>query len=97
MNSQEPSLRELKARAQRLQPVVRVGRAGVNPPLIAALQQALDDHGLVKVRLEAFKEAKKQLFAELQTATGARPVLTVGHTITLWRAREAKSGDAPNA
>ncbi len=84
MDSPEPTLRELKARAQRLRPVVRVGKSGLDPALLQALGEALACHRLVKVKLEAFKEEKKRLFAELCEASGAKPILIVGHTITLW-------------
>jgi len=83
-----PSLRELKARAQKLRPVIRVGKAGLEPNLIQALDEALDQHGLVKVKLEAHKEQKKVFFQELAEQTQSRVVLAVGHTVTLWRASD---------
>lgn len=82
-----PPIRELKARAQKLKPIIHVGHDGIGPPLLAALDQALGDHGLVKVRFTAHKENRKQLSAELAAKTGARIVLQVGHTLTLHRQR----------
>jgi len=82
-----PSLKELKARAQRLEPVVHVGKAGVDDRLLAALDEALHHHQLVKVKLKALKEARKAVFAELAERSGSEVVLAVGHTITLWRPR----------
>lgn len=82
----ELSLRELKARAQKLKPVIHVGHDGVTNAVIAALDQALGDHGLVKVRFTDHKTERKQLAAELALRTSARPVLQVGHTLTLFRA-----------
>jgi len=87
-----PPLRELKARAQRLRPLVNLGRLGLDEPFLKSLEQALDDHGLVKVRLQAFKETKKQVFRELAEATRSEIVLAVGHTVTLYR--EPASGDS---
>lgn len=80
-------MKELKARAQRLDPVVHVGKAGVDDRLLAALDEALNQHGLVKVKLKAFKEEKKAVFAQLAECSGSQVVLAVGHTITLWRER----------
>jgi RNA-binding protein len=85
MNHPEPSLRELKARSQKLKPVIHVGHEGVTESLLAALDQALRDHGLVKVRFTDHKSERKQLAAELTTRTGSRPILLVGHTATLYR------------
>jgi RNA-binding protein len=81
----EPTLGELKARSQKLKPVVHVGHEGITDALIAALDQALADHGLVKVRFTDHKSERKELSAALATGTGARLVLQVGHTVTLYR------------
>jgi RNA-binding protein len=82
----EPTLRELKARSQKLKPVVHVGHEGITDSLIAALDQALTDHGLVKVRFTDHKAERKALAAELSTRTDSRRILLVGHTVTLYRA-----------
>lgn len=81
----EPTLRELKARSQKLKPVIHLGHDGVTEALVAALDQALSDHGLVKVRFTDHKSERKQLAADLATRTSARPILLVGHTVTLYR------------
>ena len=83
----EPTLRELKARSQKLKPVVHVGHEGVTEALVAALDQALSDHGLVKVRFTDHKTERKELSKELAARTDARPILQVGHTLTLYRAK----------
>ncbi len=85
----QPTIRELKARAQKLKPVIHIGHDGISDALLAALDQALADHGLVKVRFTAHKDRRKQLAAELAERTGARKVLLVGHTLTLHRQRPA--------
>lgn len=92
LNMTSLKLRELKARSQRLQPVIRVGKAGLDTGVIQALDEALTRHGLVKVKLEAFKEEKKAMFAQLAERTGSRIILPVGHTVTLWRAEETPEG-----
>jgi RNA-binding protein len=81
----EPTLGELKARSQKLKPVVHVGHEGITDALIAALDQALADHGLVKVRFTDHKSERKTLAAELSTRTDSRRILLVGHTVTLYR------------
>lgn len=84
--SAAPTLRELKRRAQLLQPVVKVGHDGLSDGLLAALDRALADHGLVKVRFTDHKDARKELAGEMAARTGAAIVLLVGHTVTLHRA-----------
>jgi RNA-binding protein YhbY len=58
--------------------------------LIAALDQALTDHGLVKVRFTDHKAERKQLASDLATRTSARQILLVGHTVTLYRTPATK-------
>ncbi|MGA1540591.1 MAG: YhbY family RNA-binding protein, partial [Chthoniobacterales bacterium] len=59
----EPTLRELKSRSQKLKPVIHVGHDGITDAVISALDQALGDHGLVKVRFTDHKSERKQLTA----------------------------------
>jgi RNA-binding protein len=81
----EPTLRELKSRSQKLKPVIHLGHDGITDALLAALDQALADHGLVKVRFTDHKSERKALAADLATRTTSRPILQVGHTVTLYR------------
>jgi RNA-binding protein len=85
VNQPEPTLRQLKARAQKLRPVIHLGHDGITDALAAALDQALADHGLVKVRFADHKSERKPLSAELATRTKSRQILLVGHTVTLYR------------
>jgi len=85
----EPTLRELKARSQKLKPIIHVGHESVTDAVIAAIDQALSDHGLVKVRFTDHKSERKQLAAELSARTDSRQVLLVGHTVTLYRPKPA--------
>ena len=87
----EPTLRELKARSQKLKPVIHVGHDGPTDALITALDQALSDHGLVKVRFTDHKSEREQLAADLSARTNSRQILLVGHTVTLYRAMLDKS------
>jgi RNA-binding protein len=81
----EPTLRELKARSQKLKPVIHVGHDGITDAVVTALDQALADHALVKVRFTDHKAERKALAAELSTRTYSRRILLVGHTVTLYR------------
>ena len=87
----EPTLSELKSRSQKLKPVIHVGHEGVTDSLIAALDQALSDHGLAKVRFIDHKSERKQLAADLAARSNSRQILLVGHTVTLYRTRLDKT------
>jgi Predicted RNA-binding protein containing KH domain, possibly ribosomal protein len=85
MTKPAPSLGQLKARAQKLKALIHLGHDGITDALTAALDQALADHGLVKVRFTDHKSERKALAAALTARTRARLVLQVGHTVTLYR------------
>lgn len=78
--------RHLRSLAQRLDPMVWVGDAGVVAGTVRALDEALAAHELVKVRMRA-PEKKRALADALATATGATLAGLVGHTAILYRAR----------
>jgi len=76
--------RYLRSLAHELRPVVQVGEAGLTPPVVQALEQALLDHELVKVRLRE-PEDKKALARALAEAADADLAGLVGHTAILYR------------
>lgn len=91
-----PRLRDLKGAAQLLKPLVHVGRAGVTPALIAALDEALLRHELVKLRFLEHKEDRRRLAAELALQTGSRLIQQVGHVAVFYRPRpEPAAAPAP--
>jgi RNA-binding protein len=74
----------LKSLAHALRPVVQVGQSGITDALIAAVNQALLDHELIKVRLQR-PENKKHAAEELTRKTGAHLAGLIGHTVILYR------------
>ena len=75
----------LRGLGQRLEPTVHLGQAGLTDALLASLNQALDNQELVKVKLHAHKEDKKQLAPELAERTSSILVQRVGHVVVLYR------------
>jgi RNA-binding protein len=69
--------------------VVHVGEAGISPPVLEALGDALTDHELVKVRLHE-PDDKKRLARSLAEQSGAELCGLVGHTAILYRANPEK-------
>jgi RNA-binding protein len=77
--------RELKARAQLLDAMLKLGHAGVTDAFLASLGHALDHHGLVKIRFTDFKEEKKRLAVEIAERTGAELIARVGNVAVYYR------------
>ena len=80
-------IRELKARAQLMKPAIKVGHDGLSAPFIAALDDLLKHHALVKVKFSDFKEEKKTLAPQLAEKTGSELILRVGNVAVLYRAK----------
>jgi RNA-binding protein len=72
-----------------LKPVVFVGEGGISEAVLAALDDALEQHELVKVRLRQPSD-KKAAAARLAEATGAALCGVVGHTVVLYRPHPEK-------
>jgi RNA-binding protein len=75
----------LKGLGQLLEPVARVGHAGLSDAFIASLNKALDDHELVKVKFSDFKDQKKELSPKLAELTNSRLIMRVGNVAVLYR------------
>jgi RNA-binding protein len=78
-------LRELKAQTQRLKATLKVGKEGLSPQFLAALDEVLKYHELVKVKFGEFKGQKKELAPQLAEKTGSRLITRVGNVVVLYR------------
>jgi RNA-binding protein len=86
MQLSEGDKKTLRGLGHALHPLVSVGAQGLRPSVIAALEEALRDHELVKIKVAAAgREARDALVDELATATGAALVQRIGHTALLFR------------
>jgi RNA-binding protein len=84
LSSRERAL--LKARAHSLEPVVRLGQAGITPELVAEVDRALSAHELIKVSIAtADREERVRLGDALAERVDAAPVHRVGKILILWR------------
>ncbi len=78
-------IRALKAQAQRLKATLKVGKEGLSPAFLAALDDALTHRELVKVKFDELKEQKKELSPQLAEKTGSHLVTRVGNVVVLYR------------
>lgn len=77
--------KHLRGLAHHLKPVVHVGRNGVTDPVLEEVEEALDYHELIKVKLVDPQGRKKELAAELASRSGGTRVGLVGNIVTLYR------------
>ena len=78
-------IRDLKAQAQRLKAKLKIGKEGLSPQFLAALDEVLRHHQLVKVKFDEFKEEKKELAPQLAEKSGSHLVTRVGNVVVLYR------------
>lgn len=89
MKLTERQLKHLRRMGHALKPVVTVGGGGASPAVVAELDQALEHHELVKVRVRAGDRERRD--AALETLLeGCRGVLVqrIGHTALIYRRAE---------
>ncbi len=75
----------LRGLAHPLNPVARVGKSGLSEAFLTNLEEALESHELVKIRLADSKERKRTLSAEICDHLGCDLAGIIGHVIILYR------------
>ncbi|MCF8079916.1 MAG: ribosome assembly RNA-binding protein YhbY [Desulfobacterales bacterium] len=77
----------LRGLAHSLRPVVIIGRQGITGALLKSVQQALNDHELIKIKFNEFKEKeqKAEIAARIEEAAGCRLAGMIGHTAVFFR------------
>ena len=88
----EKERKQFRTIAHQLKPVVTLGDAGASEAVIEELNARLEDHELIKVKVNAqSREDRAALIDELCAESGAELVQRTGHVAVLYRpARERK-------
>jgi RNA-binding protein len=87
-------IRKFKAVAQRLEPMLKVGKAGLSEGFIRSVDVALTQHELVKIKFAEFKAEKKELAPQLAEKTASHLIMRVGNVMVLHRPRPATEAAA---
>lgn len=84
-----PQIRKLKGLAQRMEPTLTLGKAGLSDAFVQSLNMELDRHELVKIKLAEFKDQRKTLAPQMAARTNAQLIALVGHVVVLYRRNDA--------
>lgn len=77
----------LRGLGHELKPIVQVGKGGIDDGLVAAVEQALADHELIKIKVGEAADLDRQEAAEaIASRTGSEVAQVLGNTLLLYRA-----------
>ena len=84
--------RFLRGTAHDLKALLQIGGKGVTPAFLAELDEVLERHELIKVKVAAEdREARDVMVGELVDASGSALIQRIGHVAVLYRpAREKR-------
>jgi putative YhbY family RNA-binding protein len=89
-------VRELRARAHHLDPVVIIGQHGLTPSVLREIDVNLRAHELIKVRVvEGSREERDASLERICAALGAAPVQHIGKLLVIWRPKPQPETSPP--
>ncbi|MDR1076732.1 MAG: ribosome assembly RNA-binding protein YhbY [Xanthomonadaceae bacterium] len=84
-------IRFLRGQAHDLKAWLQVGGKGITDALLAELDQTLEHHELVKIKIAAEdRDNRDAMIADLVKRSGAALVQRIGHTAILYRPNKEK-------
>jgi RNA-binding protein len=84
-------VRKFKAAAQRLKPILKVGKNGLSPQFIQSVEAVFETHELIKIKFDEFKDQRKTLAPELAAKTKSHLITLLGNVVVLYRRRVEKA------
>ncbi|MBW1924630.1 MAG: ribosome assembly RNA-binding protein YhbY [Deltaproteobacteria bacterium] len=77
----------LRGIAHHMRPVVTIGKEGLSPSVLGAVETALDAHELIKVKFADFKEKeqKHEIASRIETGAHCEVVGMIGHVVLFFR------------
>tara|TARA_R110001583_G_scaffold66935_3_gene191873 strand:+ start:12656 stop:12952 length:297 start_codon:yes stop_codon:yes gene_type:complete len=96
MNLSNKQKKHLKGLAHSLKPVVLLGQNGLTEGVLAEIENALNFHELIKVKIATDDREMKQLIIDaIVRETEAIHLAKIGHIVILYRQSEDKKIDLP--
>jgi len=88
----------MKTKAHDLKPVIMIGQAGLTEAVSKEIELALDIHELIKIKVRAEREDRKQIQQQICTETNAELIQSIGQVIVIYRKKpeQAKKKPAPH-
>jgi len=82
----------LRAKCHELKAVIMMGQKGLTDEVLAELDNALNHHELVKIKLSVDdRDARKQVITEICEKTQSEEVQSIGKTLSVYRVNPDKA------
>ena len=96
MNLSNKQKQYLKGLAHSLKPVVQLGGNGLTEGVLAEIDNALNHHELIKVKIPSDDKQEKALIMEaIVRETGAVKLQSIGHVLIIYKQSEEKKIELP--
>lgn len=81
----------LRKKAHNLEPIVRIGKEGINDGIIKSILEAIDSRELIKVKiLQNCEEEKESIYNKLSQVKDFEVVNMTGRIITIYKENKDK-------
>jgi RNA-binding protein len=81
---------QLKGKAHKLKPVILIGKDGVTDAVNKEIDRALQDHELIKIRIQTTdRDLRRELFEQICVANQAEIVQIIGSIGVFYRKNES--------
>lgn len=77
--------RSLRSAAHHLKPQVIIGHGGLSEGILQAINKALEDHELIKVKFNDHKDMKDELIVQILGTVTGEFVQLIGNIVILYR------------
>lgn len=75
----------LRKSCHHIKPVVTIGNAGLTENVMSEVENALNHHELIKMKINGDRDERKAMIDKIVTETRAVLVQTIGHTASFYR------------
>ena len=83
MNSADK--KRLKAKAHSLKPVIMIGQSGLTAAVLAEIKATLLAHELIKIKIRAERESRKQITEQICAESQAELIQTIGQIAVIYK------------
>ncbi len=77
--------KELKTQAHLLKPIIMIGQAGLTEAVLKEIEIALDIHELLKIKVRAERDERKEIFQQISIATKSEIIQSIGQIVVVYR------------